>query len=56
MREYLAGTTVNVAVTVLSQLIETVQVSPETAVHPVQLVNVDPAAGIAVIVAVEPVT
>ncbi len=55
VREYLAGTTVNVAVTVLLSFIKIIQVFPETEVHPVQPVKVEPTSGVAVMVAVESV-
>jgi len=45
---------VNVAVIVLFDVIETVQVVPDVDVHPVQLVKVEPDAGVAVRVAVVP--
>jgi len=53
---FVGGTTVvvNVAVTVLLDVIETIQVVPFVDVHPVQLVKVDPDADVAVRVAVDP--
>ncbi|HYS08404.1 MAG TPA: hypothetical protein VEP66_06655 [Myxococcales bacterium] len=44
----------NVAVTDLAAFIVTVQVAPETESHPVQLVKLDPVAGVAVKVTTVP--
>ena len=45
-----------VAVTVFAAAIATVHVEPETVVHPLQLANVDPAAGLAVRVTFVPLS